>query len=788
MSACTALLGEATTSTLTLRVRAGTESLIAVYIRAEESSQVDEQQTMGAREIGEIRSEGLRRQTEQMRLGNPHDPHASARWMRLQMNDSNRIQALNKQVSEAAERGRLVRNHALRLGLRARCERLGPRSSYAGHFLACDPAHGLLWADRRLALAALAHPRCLGESLLLPLDMDCLARVMAALASLELNQRSDPALGPFVDHKLPRLLPAEERPGGGAAASQERPLRLFTASAGQHEELVSISGLQPGTAFQIYCAVWAADDPAQPAWESPVLLVSTEAAPWQRLLERAGLSALGLRLSRTPAGGDSADTSGVLGMESPADWCELLDDGERLSAVGVSGAEQRGLATLCAEQGAVTREEAARRQREARELDAKVAGLLPAAALSGLVVGDPVSVVSTWQPPPDDGGEAGACLWAGGTIGVIVGIRHAADSSSRSHPETAGGQVVETMQAQESPGPGATLITIISGSGTVDVRFGEGSGAGVITLPSDALEPRSWALFLSHAQMEAQNQCALLARLLSEARVPVWYDMDAERLEVSDMCRGIARSSFFLLYLTRSYFSRWFCRLEASVARAMGKQLIVVYESDSRHGGNSDYIALCREATDSRWPEYLPWLLGTEAIPMTRRGYAREATVGEIAKRAGIMARPRSDGGLSRVFSIARTDSDALGRSASSACSADGVGGGGEWGGELGARAIAEVEELKGVVASLQEENVMLWRALDEMRIAMGLRPQRGGSSDGGGAIVPAEGAPLDAAAAEKQITAEAGAAVASAVAEKEAAAATAADTAAHLKELAVQN
>ena len=46
----------------------------------------------------------------------------------------------------------------------------------------------------------------------------------------------------------------------------------------------------------------------------------------------------------------------------------------------------------------------------------------------------------------------------------------------------------------------------------------------------------------------------------------------------------------------------------------------------------------------------------------------------------------------------------------------------------------------------------------------------------------------VDAAAAEKQITAEAGAAVASAVAEKEAAAATAADTAAHLKELAVQN
>jgi hypothetical protein len=50
--------------------------------------------------------------------------------------------------------------------------------------------------------------------------------------------------------------------------------------------------------------------------------------------------------------------------------------------------------------------------------------------------------------------------------------------------------------------------------------------------------------------------------------------MDTERLEVSDMCRGIALSSFFPLYLTRSYFSRCFCGLEASVARDMGKQLI----------------------------------------------------------------------------------------------------------------------------------------------------------------------------------------------------------------------
>ena len=34
----------------------------------------------------------------------------------------------------------------------------------------------------------------------------------------------------------------------------------------------------------------------------------------------------------------------------------------------------------------------------------------------------------------------------------------------------------------------------------------------------------------------SQNQCALLARLLVEAGVDVWYDMDAERLEVRAAC------------------------------------------------------------------------------------------------------------------------------------------------------------------------------------------------------------------------------------------------------------
>ena len=35
------------------------------------------------------------------------------------------------------------------------------------------------------------------------------------------------------------------------------------------------------------------------------------------------------------------------------------------------------------------------------------------------------------------------------------------------------------------------------------------------------LEPREWMVFISHAQLEAQNQCALLVRLLADVGVDV---------------------------------------------------------------------------------------------------------------------------------------------------------------------------------------------------------------------------------------------------------------------------
>jgi hypothetical protein len=43
------------------------------------------------------------------------------------------------------------------------------------------------------------------------------------------------------------------------------------------------------------------------------------------------------------------------------------------------------------------------------------------------------------------------------------------------------------------------------------------------------------------------------------------------------MVRGVANSRCFLVYLSQSYLTRWFCRLEATVARLLHKPLVVVF-------------------------------------------------------------------------------------------------------------------------------------------------------------------------------------------------------------------
>uniref|UniRef100_A0A7S2WIR9 TIR domain-containing protein n=1 Tax=Mucochytrium quahogii TaxID=96639 RepID=A0A7S2WIR9_9STRA len=166
------------------------------------------------------------------------------------------------------------------------------------------------------------------------------------------------------------------------------------------------------------------------------------------------------------------------------------------------------------------------------------------------------------------------------------------------------------------------------------VRFGKNDAPERVA--KEDVKPGKWNLFLSHAQLEAQNQVSNLHMLLWEKGIRSWYDMDAEELHTCDMFNGVKDADFFCVYLTKSYCERYFCRLEASVAMQLKKKLLVVYESDPRHGGTSDYVELVNMATH-KYPEYRDWLLSTEAMPMARRVFQRKGMIQELCTRCGVV-------------------------------------------------------------------------------------------------------------------------------------------------------
>jgi WD40 repeat protein len=114
-----------------------------------------------------------------------------------------------------------------------------------------------------------------------------------------------------------------------------------------------------------------------------------------------------------------------------------------------------------------------------------------------------------------------------------------------------------------------------------------------------------WHVFLSHAQATGGLQCLLLREAL-EAACPalrVWFDQVCDQLALvpssylspssfqdeeateAGMANGVAGSTTFLLFLSRSVLQRPFCQAELVAAVAAGKPLILLHDSDATHGG-----------------------------------------------------------------------------------------------------------------------------------------------------------------------------------------------------------
>jgi hypothetical protein len=89
-------------------------------------------------------------------------------------------------------------------------------------------------------------------------------------------------------------------------------------------------------------------------------------------------------------------------------------------------------------------------------------------------------------------------------------------------------------------------------------------------------------VFISHAQMEAGGDVGTLFHVLKQLGLHCWRDMTQNKISLDGMRQGIYDSDVFILFLTNSFMSRWYCRAELATAIEFEKPILVVYEEEER--------------------------------------------------------------------------------------------------------------------------------------------------------------------------------------------------------------
>ena len=96
--------------------------------------------------------------------------------------------------------------------------------------------------------------------------------------------------------------------------------------------------------------------------------------------------------------------------------------------------------------------------------------------------------------------------------------------------------------------------------------------------------------FISHYQGNGGPR-AMTIKYAVEAAVPggrVWLDQDEHDKTEAGMVAGVTGSRVFVLLLTRGVLSRPWVRMEVRKALELRKPIVLVKESDERHGGVRD--------------------------------------------------------------------------------------------------------------------------------------------------------------------------------------------------------
>mmetsp|Transcript_9470 Transcript_9470/g.15038 ORF Transcript_9470/g.15038 Transcript_9470/m.15038 type:complete len:217 (-) Transcript_9470:83-733(-) len=95
--------------------------------------------------------------------------------------------------------------------------------------------------------------------------------------------------------------------------------------------------------------------------------------------------------------------------------------------------------------------------------------------------------------------------------------------------------------------------------------------------------------FLSHKQSEAQDAVATMIFDLTQARpsIKVWLDLEQnleQELRAEGMEEGVRDSKVFLFYCTKDIAFSKYCLMELGWAIKYQKKIVLVAETDPRHG------------------------------------------------------------------------------------------------------------------------------------------------------------------------------------------------------------
>ena len=341
----------------------------------------------------------------------------------------------------------------------------------------------------------------------------------------------------------------------------------------------------------------------------------------------------------------------TMGKTTPESWTKLSD--AEIETLGMDVAESRALEELVTAMGVITEKERERISKEKEEIDDLAAKLVD-------------------------------------TMGTDVGL---GDPVSFKKHKRSFGVVVKTRE-----------------DGSCDVRVGlDADGPVRESIAPDALATASYHVFLSHSQREAQNSVAHLGLLLRDAGIAAWIDTESLRLAPGDMARGIRNSAVFVVYLTSGYLERFFCQLELTVALALKKPIIVVYESDVRHGGSPDFVQLV-EACSAARPRFKEALLASNGIAMQRRAFQRRAVVDEIVRRI----EPETLYTASASAAAANAASTATGRSFLPRARRGST----EPANSARDALRAALTDAQMEINDLKAENQLLWKAIEELKSA----------------------------------------------------------------------